>query len=64
MGLRTVCIDIVNTTTVVVLFCIFVYNILIQLYDLGPPRSEKEKQVKSPNIVSHPLHPPRRGLGV
>ena len=29
MGLRTVCIDTVNTTTVVVLFCIFVYDILI-----------------------------------
>ena len=25
----------------VVLFCIFVYDIWIQLYDLGPPMSEK-----------------------
>ena len=30
MGLKTVCIDTVNATTVVVLFCIFVYDILIQ----------------------------------
>ena len=41
MGLRTVCIDTVNTTTVVVLFYIYVYDILIQLEDLGPPMSEK-----------------------
>ena len=62
MGLRTVCIDIVNTTTVVVLFCIFIYDILIQLLDLGPPMSEK--QVTSPSIVSCPLHQPRREMGV
>ena len=42
MGLRTVvCIDNVNTTMVVVLFCIFVYDIWIQLYSLAPPMSEK-----------------------
>ena len=33
--------NIVNTTTVVVVFCIFVYDILIQLKYLGPPMSEK-----------------------
>ena len=32
----------VNTTTMVVIFCIFVYDILIQLKDLGQPMSEKE----------------------
>ena len=41
MGLRTVCIDTVDITMVVVLFCIFVYDILIQLQDLGPSMSEK-----------------------
>ena len=62
MGLRIVCIDTVNTTTVVVLFCIFVYDILIQLYDLGPPKSEKASKESQYSFV--PLHPPRRGLGV
>ena len=47
MRLRIVCSDTINTTTVVVLFYIFVYDILIQLLDLGPPMSEK--QVTSPN---------------
>ena len=50
MGLKTVCIDTVNTTMVVVLFCIFIYDILIQLskkagqesqYSLGPLSSAK-----------------------
>ena len=50
MGLKTIGIDTVNTTTVVVLFCIFVYDILIQLsekagqesqYSLMPPSSAK-----------------------
>ena len=44
MGLKAICIDTVNTTTEVVLFCIFIYDILIQLYDLGPPMSEKESK--------------------
>ena len=57
MGLRTVCIDTVNTTTVVVLYCILVYDIL----DLGPPMSEKVN--KESQYSSRPLHPPRRGLG-
>ena len=52
MGLRTVCIDTVNTTTVVVLFCIFVYDILIKLYDLGPPMSEKESKESQYSFVS------------
>ena len=37
--------DTVNTTTVVVLFfCIFGYDILIRLLDLGPPMSKKESK--------------------
>ena len=37
----------------VVLFCIFVYDIWIQLYNLGPPMSEKEGK-ESQYIVSRP----------
>ena len=62
MVLKTVCIDIVNTTTMVVLFCIFVYDILIQLLDLGPPMSEKASKESQYSFA--PLHPPRWGLGV
>ena len=41
MRLGTICFDTVNTTTGVVLFCIFVYDILIKLKDLGPLMSER-----------------------
>ena len=54
MILKTICIDIVNTTTVVVLFLYLVYDILIQLQDLGPPMSKK-KTSKESSIVSRPL---------
>ena len=40
----------------VVLFCIFVYDICIQLYDLGQPMSTKKKKTgkESQYIVSRP----------
>ena len=54
--------DTINTTTVVVLFCIFVYDMLIK-YKTWAHQCLK-KQVKSHIIVSCPFHPPKRGLGV
>ena len=62
MGLITVCIDIVNTTTMVVLFYLFVYGILIQLKYLGPQMFEnvgKESQYS----LSHTLRLPKQGSG-
>ena len=62
MGLRTICIDTLNTTTVVVLFCFFVYDILIQLEDLGPPMFEKASKESQYSFT--PLHLPKWGLRV
>ena len=53
--------DTINTTMVVVLFCIFVYDMLIK-YKTWAHQCLK-KQVKSHIIVSCPFHPPKRGLG-
>ena len=47
--------DSVNTTTVVVLsFCIIVYDILVQLQDLGSPMSEKAGKESQYGFASHP----------
>ena len=55
MGLKTVCIDIVNTTTVVVLFGIL-FMIFYTVIRLGPPTSEKagkESQYSPASLFFH-----------
>ena len=49
--------DTINTTTVVVLFFIFIYDILILFKTWVHQRLKN--QVKSPSKVKHPLHLPK-----